>query len=156
MSLRSYLLVVILSLTWVAGALKFYGLAYGFHLGTVIVWWGLLAMTIASAYYAIQEAPAARVSGWLRRDLVLNVALLLILLATILDGVNRFRYLSPRSAAWIAFAVAAIHPVAVDWPHLRHHRADPAGSPIPQYVPPACIAIDWTLAAYMLLAIALL
>ena len=56
----------------------------------------------------------------------------------------------------IAFLVAFVHPVLVDQPHANHHREDPAGSPVPQYLPPACAWIDWLTAALLLGALFLL
>jgi hypothetical protein len=156
MSGRGYFFFLLLTLAWLTASVRFYGNVYGFGLATAFIWWGLLVMLVATAYYLVQEAPAARVTGWLKRDLVFNAVLFLLLLATILDALNRFQYLSLRAAGWVAFAAAALHPVAVDWPHLRHHRADPAGSPVPQYVPPACVAIDWTLGALLLIGLAFL
>jgi hypothetical protein len=56
----------------------------------------------------------------------------------------------------VAFGAALLHPVLVDRAHHRHHREDPAGSPVPQYLPPACMWIDWTVAGLVLLGILLL
>lgn len=150
MSGRGYVSFLLLTIAWLAGSIILYDAAYLYHLGSAIVWWGLIVMTLATGYYLIQEAPAARVTGWLRRDFALNLVLFLALLFAILDAASRFQILGLRTAGWTALAAAAIHPIAVDWPHLRHHRADPAGSPVPQYIPPACIAIDWTLAVILL------
>lgn len=150
MTRRAYLTFLLLTLTWLVAGILIYSRFYGFDLATALVWWGLLVMLVAAGYYLIQEAPAARVSGWLRRDLAINAALSLLLLYAILDGVNGFRWLGLRGAGWIAFGVALLHPVLVDRSHRRHHREDPAGSPVPQYVPPACLWIDWTLAALIL------
>ena len=147
---RAYLSFLLLTVLWLAAGVGIYGRAQGFDPVTSIVWWGLLVMLVAAGYYLVQEAPAARVSGWLKRDLAINTALFLVLLYAILDGVNGYRWLGLRGAGWIAFAAAVLHPVLVDRPHHRRHRDDPAGSPVPQYVPPACLWIDWTLAALVL------
>ncbi len=152
---RSYLAFLLLTLAWLAAGTRIYGRYYGFDLATAIVWWGLLVMLVAAGYYVVQEAPAARVSGWLKRDLAVNTALFVALLYAILDGVNGYRWLGLRGAGWIAFGAALLHPVLVDRPHQRHHRDDPAGSPVPQYVPPACLWIDWTLAALVLVGMLL-
>ena len=156
MSRRAFLAFLLLTVAWLGAWVVAYDVVYGFHLATAIIWWGLIVMLIATGYYAIQEAPAARVTGWLRRDLAINIVLLLALLFAILDGVNRFQHLSLRAAGWFAAAAALLHPLVVDLPHRRHHRRDPAGSPVPQYVPPACVAIDWTVAALVLAALLLL
>ena len=153
---RAYLGFLLLTIVWLAAGVAVYDRAYGFHLAQASIWWGLLIMLIAAGYYLIQEAPAARVSRWLRRDLAINTLLFLILLATILDGINGHVRLGLAGAGWVAFAAALLHPVLVDRAHHRHHRDDPAGSPIPQYVPPACLWIDGTVAALVLLGIALL
>lgn len=153
---RAYLGFLLLTLVWLAAGIGVYGRFYGFDVATAIVWWGLLVMLMAAAYYLIQEAPAARVSGWLRRDLAVNAVLLAVLLFAILDGVNRYRWLGLRGAGWVAFGAAFLHPLLVDRPHQRRHREDPAGSPVPQYVPPACLWIDWTLAGLVVLGILLL
>lgn len=150
MTRRAYLAFLVLTLVWLMAGVQLYGRSYGFDLARALVWWGLLVMFLASGYYVIQEAPAARVSGWLRRDLGINAVLLLVLLFAILDGVSGNRWLGLRGAAWIAFGAALLHPILVDRPHGRHHRDDPAGSPVPQYVPPVCLWIDWTVAALVL------
>ncbi|HET6341231.1 MAG TPA: hypothetical protein VFG78_03515 [Gemmatimonadota bacterium] len=153
---RAYLGFLLLTVAWLTAGVAVYDRAYGFHLAKASIWWGLVIMLIATAYYLIQEAPAARVSGWLRRDLAINTVLFLILLGTVLDGVNGHVRLGLAGAGWVAVAVALLHPVLVDRAHHRHHREDPAGSPVPQYVPPACVWIDGTLAGLVLLAIQLL
>ncbi|MFN2384385.1 MAG: hypothetical protein ABR559_09030 [Gemmatimonadota bacterium] len=147
---------VLLTLAWLAATALSHVIPYGYFVAGALIWWGLLMMTIATGYYLIQEAPAARVSGWLRRDLAVNGVLLVALLFTILDGTTGFRQLGLRGAGWIAFAVAALHPLLVDWPHWKHHQRDPAGSPVPQYVPPACVWIDGMLALLALGGLALL
>ncbi|MDX1623502.1 MAG: hypothetical protein R3199_05935 [Gemmatimonadota bacterium] len=156
MGRRSYVVFWILTVAWMGASALAYEMRYGWFVASALVWWGLVVMAIAGAYYAIQEAPAARVTGWLKRDLAINAAMVLLALFLILDGINGYVHTSLRSAGWIAFAMAAIHPIAVDLPHRRHQRDDPAGSPVPQYVPPACVWIDWTLAGLLLLALALL
>ncbi len=113
-------------------------------------------MTMAAVYYVIQEAPAARVTGWLLRDLAINVVLLLVLLLTLLDAIEGSVVLDLRGAGWVALATSFLHPILVDAPHRRHHRADPAGSPVPQYLPDACVAIDWTLTALVVGALVVL
>ena len=119
--------------------------------------YGLIALLIAfPAYYGIQEAPAARVTGWLKRDLAINFLLFLVVAFTLLDGIQGSIVLSLRASGAIAFLVAFVHPVLVDQPHARHHREDPAGSPVPQYLPPACLWIDWLTAALLLGALFLL
>lgn len=150
MSRRSYFVFLALTVVWMTAAVLAYDVPYGWFVASAIVWWGLLVMAIATGYYAIQVAPAARVTPWLRRDLAINGALFLAVAFAILDGANGWRYASPATAGWIAFGVAAIHPLAVDLPHKSHHERDPAGSPVPMYVPPACLWIDWTLAALLL------
>lgn len=147
---RSYLAFLLLTLVWLVAGVHLYGRSYGFDLARALVWWGLLVMLLAAGYYVIQVAPAARVTGWLERDLAINTALFLALLFAILDGLNGHRWLGVGGAGWIAFGAAVLHPVLVDRPHHRRHREDPAGSPVPQYVPPACLWIDWTLAALVL------
>lgn len=143
MSRRAYGGFLLLTLAWLAAAALVYGARY---LDEAIVWWGLLVMLVAAGYYLIQEAPAARVTGWLRRDLAINALLFLALLFAILDGSFRFPVLGLRAAGWTAFAAAALHPLLVDLPHRRHHAVAPDLSPVPMYVPPACLWIDWTLA----------
>ena len=153
---RAYLAFLLLTLAWLTAGVVVYDRAYGFHLAKASIWWGLVIMLIATGYYLIQEGPAARVSGWLRRDLVINAVLFLILLWAILDGVNGHVRLGLGGAGWVAFGAALLHPLLVDRAHHRHHREDPAGSPVPQYVPPVCVWIDWTVAALVLLGIQLL
>lgn len=150
MSQRSYTVFLALTVAWLLAATRLYGGAYGFSLVVALVWWTLLVMLVATGAYVILDAPAARVTGWLRRDLALNAVGFLIVLFVLMDGIHGFRHLGLDGAGWIAFAVAALHPVAVDWPHRRHHADDPAGSPVPQYVPGPCVAIDWTLAGFVL------
>jgi hypothetical protein len=152
---RAYLSFLLLTLAWLVAGVVVYDRAYGFHLAKASIWWALLIMLIAAGYYLIQELPAARVSGWLRRDLAINALLFLILLATILDGINGHVLLGLEGAGWVAFGAALLHPVLVDRAHHRHHREDPAGSPVPQYLPPACAWIDWTVAGLVLLGILL-
>ncbi|MGH7557201.1 MAG: hypothetical protein ACREMD_05400 [Gemmatimonadota bacterium] len=147
---RSYLVFLLLTLAWLVAGVQFYGRSYAFDLAAALVWWGLLVMFLAAGYYLIQVAPAARVTAWLRRDLAINAVLFLVLLGTILDGINGHRWLSLRGAGWVAFGAALLHPILVDRPHHRHHRGDPGGSPVPQYVPPGCLWIDWTLAVLVL------
>lgn len=156
MSRRAHFMFLLLTVAWLTAAVHFHGNVFGFGLASALVWWGLIVMTIATGYYLIQVAPAARVTAWLKRDFAINLVLFLVLLLTILEAINRFQWLGMRAAGWIVFTAAALHPLAVDWPHLRHHRADPAGSPVPQYVPPACLAIDWTLAALLLIGLTFL
>ena len=156
MSRRAYSAFLLLTAGWIAAAAWLYPAPYGWFVAGALVWWGILVMLIATGYYLIQEAPAARVTGWIRRDLAINLVLLLALLAAALEGLGGYRRLSLPAVGWIAFAAAIVHPIAVDWPHRRHHRLDPAGSPVPQYVPPACIWIDFSVAALVLLAVLIL
>lgn len=156
MTRRPYLAFLVLTVAWGTASVSLYDRSYGFDLAAALVWWGLLVMLVASGYYVIQDAPAAPVSGWLERDLAINTVLFLVLLFAILDGLNGHRWLGVGGAGWIAFGAALFHPVLVDRPHHRHHREDPAGSPVPQYVPPACLLIDWTLAALVLAGMLLL
>lgn len=148
--IRPYLAFLGLTLLWLAAAVVVYGNAYAYTVTWVIVWWTLLIMLIATAYYVIQDAPAARVIDWLRRDLIVNAAIFLVLLFAILDATAGFRVIDVRIAGWIGFGAAAVHPVVVDWPHRKQHRNSLAGSPVPKYVPDACLAIDWTLAGLIL------
>ena len=143
--------IVLLTALWVVVAVTAFGDAH--TVTSAVIWWTLLIMTIAAAYYVLQDLPAARVTGWLRRDLWINGALFAILLFAILDGTAGFPVFGLKGAGWIGFAAAFLHPLLVDRPHQHHHLQDPAGSPVPQYVPPACISIDWTLAALTLVAI---
>ena len=113
-------------------------------------------MLMATAYYVMQEAPAARVTRWLRRDLALNALLFFVLAFALVDGIQGSIVLDLRVSGAIAFLVAFIHPVLVDQQHASHHREDPAGSPVPQYVPPACAWIDGITAALVLIALLLL
>lgn len=153
MSRTAYVVFLVLTAAWILAAERLYGGATGFTLKLAIVWWALVVMAIAAGYYIVQEAPAARVTGWLRRDLAWNGLLLAVLLYAILDGTAAFPTLGLAGAGWIGFAAALLHPVLVDGAHLRHHRRDPAGSPVPQYVPPTCFLVDWTLAAIVLVAL---
>ena len=147
MSKRAYGAFLLLTLGWTAAVALAYEVPYGWLLANGLIWWGLVVMAIAAAYYLIQEAPAARVAGWLKRDFAINGTVLLATLFAILDGAAGWRYLGLEAAGWIALVAAVVHPLAVDLPHKRRHETDPAGSPVPQYVPPACLWIDWTLAA---------
>jgi hypothetical protein len=156
LSRRAYAAYLLLTTAWIAASAILYPFPYGYFVAGAIIWWGLVTMVIATGYYVIQEAPAARVTGWLRRDLAVNGILLLALLAAMMEGLGGYRRLSLQGVGWIAFAAAVIHPIAVDWPHRRHHRADPAGSPVPQYVPPACFWVDGTVAALVLIALLIL
>lgn len=153
MSRRAYGAFVLLTIGWLAAAAWLYPVPYGWFVAGAIIWWGLLVMLVATGYYAIQEAPAARVTGWIRRDLVVNLVLFLFLLAGILEGLGGYRRLSLEAVGWIAFAAAILHPLAVDRAHHRRLRRDPESSPIPQYVPPACFWIDGTVAALVLFAL---
>lgn len=156
MSARAYGAFVLLTAGWIAGAAWAWDLPYGWRMAEAIVWWGLIVMAIATGYYLIQEAPAARASGWLKRDSTINAVLFGVVLAAMLDGVAGWSRLGLEPAGWIALGVAFLHPLAVDLPHRSHHEADPAGSPVPRYVPPACVWIDWTLAAVLASALLLL
>jgi hypothetical protein len=148
---------VVLTVAWLAiGIALAPGMAYGYTVARLSIWWGLLVMLMATAYYAIQEAPAARVTRWVRRDLALNAGLFFLVAFTLLDGIQGSIVLNLRASGAIAFFVAFVHPVLVDQPHANHHRADPAGSPVPQYLPPACLWIDWLTAALVLGALLLL
>ena len=154
---RAVLAFVVLTAAWLgAGIALAPGMAYGYTVARLSIWWGLLVMLMATAYYAIQEAPAARVTGWLRRDLAVNVLLFLVVAFALVDGIQGSIVLGLRAAGAIAFLVAFVHPVLVDQPHANHHREDPAGSPVPQYLPPACMWIDWLTAALLLGALLLL
>ena len=154
---RSVLAFVVLTAAWLAAGVALSpGMAYGYTVARLSIWWGLLVMLMATAYYAIQEAPAARVTGWLKRDLAVNGALFLIVAFTLVDGIQGSIVLDLRASGAIAFFVAFVHPVLVDQPHAKHHREDPADSPVPQYVPPACVWIDWLTAALLLGALFLL
>jgi hypothetical protein len=155
-SRRAYFAYLELKAAWLAAAAFLYPIPYGWFVAGAVIWWGLITMVVATGYYIIQEAPAARVTGWLRRDLLVNVVLALALLAAMLEGLGGYRRLSLQGVGWVAFAAAVIHPLAVDLPHRRHHQADPAGSPVPQYVPPACLWIDATIALLVLVALLVL
>ena len=150
---RPYTVFLSLTLLWLGAAIAIYGNAYAYTVTSAIVWWALLVMLIAAGYYVIQDAPAAQVIDWLRRDLMVNAAIFLVLLFVILDASAGFRITNVRIAGWIAFAAAVLHPIVVDWPHRKQHRKSLAGSPIPKYVPDACLAIDWTLAGLVLVAL---
>ena len=154
---RAVLGYVVLTAAWLAaGVVLTPGMAYGYMVARLSIWWGLLVMLMATAYYGIQELPAARVTGWIRRDLTLNFTLFLLVAFTLLDGIQGSIVLGLRASGAIAFLVAFVHPVLVDQPHANHHRTDPAGSPVPQYLPPACMWIDWLTAALILGALFLL
>ncbi|HJU86297.1 MAG TPA: hypothetical protein VJ788_02885 [Gemmatimonadota bacterium] len=154
---RAVLGYVVLTAAWLAaGIVLTPGMAYGYTVARLSIWWGLLVMLMATAYYGIQELPAARVTGWLKRDLAINFALFLLVAFTLLDGIQGSIVLGLRASGAIAFFAAFVHPVLVDQPHANHHRADPAGSPVPQYLPPACMWIDWLTAALLLGALLLL
>jgi hypothetical protein len=152
--IRPYAAFLSLTLLWLGAAVAVYGNAY--TLMSAIVWWALLIMLIATAYYVIQDAAAARVIAWLRRDLIVNAVIFLVLLFAILDATAGFRFIDVRIAGWIGFGAAALHPVVVDWPHRKQHRNNFAGSPVRKYVPDACLAIDWTLAGLVLAALLVL
>lgn len=156
MGRRSYAVFLLLTVAWMAASALAYDVPYGWRMASAAIWWGLVVMVVATGYYMIQVAPAARVTPWLRRDFLVNAVLFLAIAFAILDGSNAWRYTSLRTAGWIALAAAALHPLVTDLPHKRHHEKDPAGSPVPQYVPPACLWIDWTLAALLLAALLLL
>lgn len=148
---RAVIYYVVLTMVWLAAGVALTpGVAYGYTVARLSIWWGLLVMLMATAYYAIQELPAARVTGWLKRDLAINALLFVIVAFTLLDGIQGSIVLSLRGSGAIAFLVAFVHPVLVDQPHANHHREDPAGSPVPQYLPPACGWIDWLTAALVL------
>lgn len=154
---RSVVAFVVLTMAWLAtGIALMPGMAYGYTIARLSIWWGLLVMLMATAYYVMQEAPAARVTRWLRRDLAVNAALFFLVAFTLLDGIQGSIVLDLRSSGAIAFFVAFVHPVLVDQPHANHHKADPAGSPVPQYIPPVCVWIDWLTAALVLGALFLL
>ena len=148
---------VVFTLAWLAAGVALTpGMAYGYTVARLSIWWALLVMMMATAYYVFQEAPAARVTGWIRRDLAINFGLFLLVAFTLLDGIQGSIVFDLRVAGAIAFFAAFVHPVLVDQPHANHHRADPAGSPVPQYMPPACLWIDWLTAALVLAALFLL
>jgi hypothetical protein len=154
---RAVLGYVVLTIAWLAAGIALTpGMAYGYTVARLSIWWGLLVMLMATAYYAIQELPAARVTGWIRRDLAINFALFLLVAFTLLDGIQGSIVFDLRVSGAIAFLAAFVHPVLVDQPHASHHRDDPAGSPVPQYLPPACLWIDWLTAVLLLGALFLL
>lgn len=156
MTSRAYVAFLLLSAGWIAGAALAYEMPYGWRMAEAVIWWGLIVMAMATAYYLIQEAPAARAKAWLKRDSAVNAALLLAVLFAMLDGVAGWSRLGLDGAGWVALAAAFLHPLAVDLPHRSHHESDPAGSPVPRYVPPVCVWIDWTLAALLAGALFLL
>jgi hypothetical protein len=154
---RAVIAYVVLTAAWLAAGIALTpGMAYGYTVARLTIWWGLLVMLMATAYYAIQELPAARVTGWIRRDLAINVLLFAVVAFTLLDGIQGSIVLGLRSSGAIAFLAAFVHPVLVDQSHAAHHREDPAGSPVPQYLPPACLWIDWLTAAMLIGALFLL
>jgi hypothetical protein len=154
--IRPYAAFLALTLLWLGAAVAIYGNGSANTVTSAIVWWALLVMLIATAYYVIQDAPAARVIDWVRRDLIVNALIFLVLLFAILDATAGFRVTDVRIGGWIGFGAAALHPVVVDWPHRKQHRNNLAGSPVPKYVPDACLAIDWTLAVLVLAALLVL
>jgi hypothetical protein len=151
--IRPYIAFLGLTLLWLGIAIAVYGNAATNTVTSAIVWWALLVMLIATAYYVIQDAAAARVIDWLRRDLIVNAVIFLVLLFAILDATAGFRVTDVRIAGWIGFGAAVFHPIVVDWPHRKQHRNSLAGSPVPKYVPDACLAIDWTLAGLVLVVL---
>lgn len=154
---RGVVAYVVLTIAWLAtGIALMPGMAYGYTVARLSIWWALLVMLMATAYYVMQEAPAARVTRWLRRDLAVNAALFFLVAFTLLDGIQGSIVLDLRASGAIAFFAAFVHPVLVDQPHANHHKADPAGSPVPQYIPPVCLWIDWLTAALVLGALFLL
>lgn len=156
MSRRAYGAFLVLTVAWIAAAAYLYPAPHAWFIAGAIIWWGLIVMLVATGYYMIQEAPAARVTGWIRRDLAINLVLFLALLAAALEGLGGYRRLTLPGVGWVAWAAAILHPILVDRAHHRAHRADPESSPVPQYVPPACVWIDVTLAALVLFAILVL
>ena len=86
---RAVLGYVVLTAAWLAAGIALSpGMAYGYTVARLSIWWGLLVMLMATAYYAIQEWPAAWVTGWLKRDLAINVLLFLVVAFTLLDGIQ--------------------------------------------------------------------
>lgn len=154
---RAVIYYIVLTVAWLAAGIALTpGVAYGYTVARLSIWWGLLVMLMATAYYAIQELPAARVTGWIKRDLAVNALLFFVVAFALLDGIQGSIVLDLRASGAIAFLVAFVHPVLVDQPHANHHRDDPAGSPVPQYLPPACLWIDWLTAALLVAALFLL
>ena len=157
MTRRAVLAFVVLTAAWLGAVVALApGPDTAATAARLAIWWGLLVMLMATAYYVMQEAPAARVTRWLRRDLALNALLFFVLAFALVDGIQGSIVLSLRASGAIAFLAAFVHPVLVDQPHASHHRSDPAGSPIPQYMPPACMWIDGITAALVLVALLLI
>ena len=60
---RAVLGYVVLTAAWLAAGIALSpGMAYGYTVARLSIWWGLLVMLMATAYYGIQELPAALVT----------------------------------------------------------------------------------------------
>ena len=126
-----------------------YGAAFLFRFPTreITFWMVAITMMAAHIYYVIQAFASTGGHNYL--DLLVNFAqcgATMILITGHLAGT-----IGPHASLWLVAAVAAGHPLLTDFHHIRRYfRTDVAG-----YVPPACILVDFSGAAFALVALAL-
>jgi hypothetical protein len=126
-----------------------YGTAFLFRFPAreITFWMVAITMMAAHVYYVIQAFASTGGRNYL--DLLVNFAqagATMILITGHLPG-----SIGPHASLWLVAAVAAGHPLLTDFHHIRRYfRTDVAG-----YVPPVCILVDFSAAAFALGALAL-
>ena len=126
----------------VAGIWYAAGAAFGLQVRERSLWLATVTVLIATGYYVIQGVASSGGRRWL--DIVLNLAQLgatMVLVAAHLSHA-----VAPRTALGLTGVAAFVHPLVTDWPHIRRWLRTEVAS----FVPPACLIIDWGLAAMVL------
>ncbi len=126
-----------------------YGTALLFRFPTreITFWMVAITMMAAHVYYVIQAF--ASTGGRNHLDLLVNLAQAvagIILITGHLAGV-----LGSRVSLWLVAALAAGHPLLTDFHHIRRYFR----TAVADFVPPVCILVDFSAAAFALGALAL-
>jgi hypothetical protein len=126
-----------------------YGAAFLFRFPPrdITFWMVAITMMAAYVYYVIQAF--ASIGGRHHLDLLVNLAqagAAMILITAHLAGA-----IGPHASLWLAAALAAGHPLLTDFHHIRRYFR----TEVADFVPPACILVDFSAAAFALGALAL-
>ncbi len=130
-------------------AAMWYGAALFFQFSTreITFWMVAITMLIAHVYYVIQAF--ASTGGRNRFDLLVTFAQAVA--AMFLVTGHLASALGTHASLWLVAALAAGHPLLTDFHHIRRYfRTDVA-----DFVPPVCILVDFSAAAFALSALAL-
>lgn len=126
----------------VAGTWYAVGAAFGLPVRERSLWLAAVTVLIATGYYVIQGVASS--GGRRGLDVALNLAQLGATMLLVSAHVSHS--VAPRTALALTGVAAFLHPIATDWPHIRRWLR----TEVATFVPPACIIVDWGMAATVL------